>query len=172
MCGTTQHHLACQTCCSLRLYSHPLLVESICKTSGVRGGALLMVHTVLRLENHELVTPVRDKTARLASSPACDKWAVNPCLAAMVVIVERQWVQVDGRWERKVSTVLWSTTRYFRPRMGCCRGKARPKSRITGITGTKLGWRTTERRVDIFTIHAQVQRIVRPLLSHTFVHHW
>ena len=47
----------------------------------------MMVHTVLRLENHELVTPVRERTARFASSPACDKWAVNPCLAAMVVVV-------------------------------------------------------------------------------------
>jgi hypothetical protein len=70
---------------------HPLLVASMARTSGDRGGADLMVQTVLRLENQVLavaaLTPpmptVRDKTARLASSLACDSCAVNPCFAAI-----------------------------------------------------------------------------------------
>ncbi len=54
-------------------------------TSGVRGGADLMVHVVLRLESHEcdlIADGARDKTARLASSDAWDMCAVSPCLAA------------------------------------------------------------------------------------------
>lgn len=45
-----------------------------------------MVHTVFKFENHELDTPVLDNTARFASSPACDRCAVNPCFAAMVIV--------------------------------------------------------------------------------------
>lgn len=43
-----------------------------------------MVQTVFRLENHDEVTPVRLNTARLASSPACESCAENPCLAAIL----------------------------------------------------------------------------------------
>ena len=47
-----------------------------------------MVHVVLRLDSHEcdlIDVGARDKTARLASSEACDMWAVRPCFAAIEV---------------------------------------------------------------------------------------
>jgi len=56
-------------------------------TPGVRGGADLIVHVVLRLDNQEwdlIDVGARERTARRASSEACDICAVNPCLAAIV----------------------------------------------------------------------------------------
>ena len=47
-----------------------------------------MVHVVFRLESHEwdlMADGARDSTARLASSDACEMWAVKPCFAAMLV---------------------------------------------------------------------------------------
>lgn len=44
-------------------------------TSGVRGGADLMVHVVLRLDSQEcdlMAVGARESTARFASSDACD----------------------------------------------------------------------------------------------------
>lgn len=52
-------------------------------TSGVLGGADLIVMVVLRFENHDDFRGVLCNTARFASSEACDRCAVNPCLAAM-----------------------------------------------------------------------------------------
>lgn len=56
-------------------------------TSGVRGGADLIVHVVLRLDSHEcdfIAEGARERTARLASSDAWEMCAVKPCLAAMM----------------------------------------------------------------------------------------
>lgn len=61
-------------------------------TSGVRGGADFIVQVVFRLESHEcdlMADGARDRTARLASSDACEICAVNPCLAAMICKIER-----------------------------------------------------------------------------------
>lgn len=51
------------------------MTESRVITSGVRGGADLIVHVVLRLESQEwdlMEVGARDRTARFASSDACD----------------------------------------------------------------------------------------------------
>jgi hypothetical protein len=56
-------------------------------TSGVRGGADLIVQVVFILESHEcdlMADGARERTARLASSDACEMCAVKPCLAAIV----------------------------------------------------------------------------------------
>jgi hypothetical protein len=56
-------------------------------TSGLRGGADLMVQVVLRLDSHEwalIEVGARAIMARLASSLSWEIWAVKPCLAAMV----------------------------------------------------------------------------------------
>ena len=60
-------------------------------TSGVRGGADLMVQVVLRLESQLwdwMEVGARERTARRASSEAWDRWAVRPCLAAMMADVD------------------------------------------------------------------------------------
>ena len=59
-------------------------------TSGVRGGADLMVQVVLRLESQEwdlMPAGARERRERLVSSEYWWIWAVRPCLAAMVVVV-------------------------------------------------------------------------------------
>ena len=59
-------------------------------TSGVRGGADLMVQVVLRLESQEwdlMPAGARERSLRLVSSEYWWIWAVRPCLAAMVVAV-------------------------------------------------------------------------------------
>ena len=64
--------------------NQPLFVDNKPKTSGVRGGADLMVQVVFKLLNHkEFAKVVRFKTARLASSLAWLIWADNPCFAAI-----------------------------------------------------------------------------------------
>lgn len=86
MCGTTQHHLLCQTCCSFLFTSQPDLVESNVITSGVRGGADLSVHVVFKFDSHEcdvIDVGALERTALRASSEAWDRWAVMPCFAAM-----------------------------------------------------------------------------------------
>lgn len=58
-------------------------------TSGVRGGADLMVQVVLRLESQEwdlMPAGARERRERLVSSEYWWIWAVRPCLAAMVVV--------------------------------------------------------------------------------------
>ena len=55
-------------------------------TSGVRGGADLIVQVVLRLDSHEwalMLVGARERRERLVSSEAWYIWAVRPCLAAM-----------------------------------------------------------------------------------------
>ena len=57
-------------------------------TSGVRGGADLMVQVVLRLESQEwdlIPAGARERRERLVSSEYWWIWAVRPCLAAMAV---------------------------------------------------------------------------------------